>query len=103
MTASNEPRVSDEDRQAAIKIASQAMLRTRSQRFWPDAAVNALIADGGWGPKPTVTREALIDHVSRLEVVSAPVINGAVTILAESMADALVPFLRECGIEVTDQ
>lgn len=62
--------------------------------------LDVLIAHG-WGPRPAVSREAIVDHVARLEVLKAPVFNGVLTICAESMADALIPFLRECGIEVT--
>lgn len=50
---------------------------------------------------PVVSYDALVDWVTRLEVTVKPV-NGVVTIMAESMADAIAGFLRENGIEVSD-
>lgn len=117
--------VSDEDRELARVEAATALVHKRWDRYafkdtdekvalkaldvielsdspWMHAMIDALVENAYWGPRPTVTRDALVDHVARLEVPRVPVVAGVLNISAESMADALVPFLRECGIEVTD-
>jgi hypothetical protein len=48
----------------------------------------------------SVSYDELVDWVTRLEVTVRPV-NGVVTIMAESMADAFTDFLRLNGIEVS--
>lgn len=92
--------VSNEDRASAAATVNAALLAAY-QSTDGQLAVDALIARG-WGPRPTVTRDAIVDHVARLEVPQAPVVDGVLKVSAESMADALIPFLRECGIEVTE-
>lgn len=48
---------------------------------------------------PVVSYDSLVDWVTRLEVKVKPV-NGVVTIIAESMADAFADFLSANGVEV---
>lgn len=73
---------------------------TPAAEAWP-AFMAAWLISHGWGPRPTVTRQDLVDHIARMEA-HAPVIAGVMTISADSMASAVVPFLREHGIEVTE-
>lgn len=105
--------VSDKDREAAeVVLCGTPMVWGRScedPSGWATAspgearrAVDALIALD-WEPRATVTRDAIVDHVARLEVPPAPVVDGVLTVNAESMADALIPFLRECGMEVVSE
>jgi hypothetical protein len=50
-----------------------------------------------------MTRGALVDHLCRLEVPHVkPDENGVVHIDADSMADALIPFLRHIGVSIQE-
>lgn len=93
--------VSNEDREAAMKVVNSALLAAERADAYTDLAVVSALVSHGWGPKPTVAKEDLVDHIACIEAPSVPVVNGVLLINAESMADALIPFLRECGIEVT--
>lgn len=98
---SNEPRVSDEDRDKAIDVAYDAADAKHDRVHQPymgccsvvgiPEAVDALVSHG-WGPKPTVS-PAKIDE---LIVDKWPVGAG-------SLANHVRAYLRECGIEVTDE
>jgi hypothetical protein len=80
--------VSNEDREAAVKAVRACFIR-RPGFDTPSEAVAALIAHG-WGPKPKVYAESLIDFIG----------GGKDT--AVECAVGLADFLRERGIEVTD-
>jgi hypothetical protein len=74
--------VSNEDREAAIKIVTLAMLRNRAPSFRATAAVNALVSLG-WGPPPRVSRKTFVKY------------QGNIKVKTEM-------YLESCGIEVTD-
>lgn len=115
MTASNEPRVSDEDRQEAKILLARAYCMAQFQydegnyataadmqrAIGADtrasaesrliAAQVAALVSHGWGPKPAVSATR-IDEYMEVAVLGRGV----------SASAAVRELLRECGIEVTE-
>lgn len=99
MTASNEPRVSDEDRDAAIAmiLRQRCIFEEPERAITPSTAEAHLMTDAyighGWGPKPRVSRADLAKITSGLERLTE-------SDTWFSIRDTLTRWLREHGIEV---
>jgi hypothetical protein len=96
--------VSNEDREAAIDMLTDLVRGAGYEKPSSCASrtvVDALIAHG-WGPRPTVSQAALIDHAKTLVPKSIQMIAGDPYVDAVRGASELRQFLTSLGIEVTD-
>lgn len=94
--------VSNEDREAARAVVASKLPKRGTVGMYVDLSIVNAMVSHGWGPRPVVQREALIEHLRHVQAQAAEVIAGNVYLNAGTMASVLTPFLRECGIEVPD-
>jgi hypothetical protein len=83
-----------------ISFALESPMRVSDLRPFYGQLAAEVLALAEQQTRPSVSREQLIDHLTRIRVDNLTPVDGMVSVNAESMADAIAVFLRDNGIEV---